>query len=106
MHSILFLEETSYDDDVHLHEDIPTTIIMDSKEDKGLVSYAPFQNSEFDDESIDDLKRIELVEKPLEEQEFAMYFPLSSCDKQHGSQEDDDVGTLFVIGRHRWDVDH
>jgi hypothetical protein len=32
---------------------------MGSKEVKGLVSYAPFQNFEFDVESLDDLKRIE-----------------------------------------------
>jgi hypothetical protein len=39
-----------------LHEDIPTAIIMEFKEDKGLVSYFLFQISEFDDESLDDLK--------------------------------------------------
>ena len=43
-----------------------------------FVSYAPFQNLEFDDESLDDLKRIELVEKPLEEQEF-VGTSVSSC---------------------------
>ena len=26
-----------------------------------------------------------------------------SCDEQHDNQEDDYVGTLFVISRHRWD---
>jgi hypothetical protein len=38
---------------------------------KGLVIYPPFQIFEFDDGSIDDLKRIELVENPLEEHKFA-----------------------------------
>lgn len=40
----------------------------------------------------------------MEQQEIASV-SASSCDKQHSSQEDDDVDTLFVIGRHRWDVD-
>jgi len=35
-------EETSCNDDVHLHEDISVTIIMNSEEDKDLVSYGEF----------------------------------------------------------------
>jgi hypothetical protein len=49
------------------------------------------------------MKRIDVVDKPLEEQEIAGT-SISSCDEKHGSQKDDDVGTPFVIGRHRWDV--
>jgi hypothetical protein len=48
------------------------------------------------------LKGIDLVEKPLKNEENASA-SASSCDKEHGSQEDDDVSTLFVIGRRRWD---
>jgi hypothetical protein len=65
----------------------------------------PFQISEFNDEFLDDLKRIDVVEKPLEDENIACA-STSSCDKQYGSQDDDDVGTLFVISGHRWDVDH
>ena len=41
---------------MHFHEDIPTTIITDSKEDKSLVSCVHFQNSKFDDEISKQLK--------------------------------------------------
>jgi hypothetical protein len=64
----LILEETTCNNDVHLHEDIPKAIVMDFEEYMGLVSYIPFQNFKFDDESLDDLKRIDLVEKPLEDE--------------------------------------
>lgn len=85
-------KEAHCDDEVHLHED------------KGLVSYLPFQISESNDETLDDLKRIDMVKKPLENEKFEGT-SASPCDKQYGSQWDDDVGALFVIGRHRWDVD-
>ena len=49
----------------------------------------------------DELEGIELVEKPFEDDEM-VGDSASSCDKQHGNQEDDDVGTRFVIGSHRW----
>lgn len=39
-------KETSCDDDVYLHENIPTAINMDSKENKDSVSCAHFQISE------------------------------------------------------------
>jgi hypothetical protein len=39
----------------------------------------------------------------LEDEEIASA-STSSCEEEHDSQEDDDVSTLFVIGRHRWDV--
>jgi hypothetical protein len=44
-----------------------------------------------------------MVKKPLEEGEFVGY-STSPRDKRQGGQEDDDVDTLLVIGRHRWDV--
>jgi hypothetical protein len=31
--------------------------------------------------------------------------PAPSCEEEHGSEEDDNVDTFFVIGRHGWDVD-
>lgn len=39
-----------------------------------MVSYVPIQISEFDDESLRDLERIDVVEKPFEEQEIAGRF--------------------------------
>jgi hypothetical protein len=85
-------EEAHFDDEVHLHED------------KGLVSYIPFQNFEFN-ESFDDLEREDFVEKPFEgEDVLGVLIPL--CKEEHGSQEDEDLSTLFLIGRHRWDLDH
>lgn len=47
---------------MYLHEDIPAAIIMNSEEDKGFVSSVPFQNSEFNDGTLKDLKRIDVVE--------------------------------------------
>jgi len=75
------------------HEDIIVVIIIDSEEDKDLVSYETFQNYEFDDECLDDLKRLDLEDKPLEDEEIASVYA-SYCDKEHGS-EDDDVNTYF-----------
>jgi hypothetical protein len=70
-----------------------------------LVSYVPFQILKFNDQSLDGLKRIDVVEKTLEDEKIAGA-SISTYNKQHGSQEGDEVGILFMIGRHRWDVDH
>jgi hypothetical protein len=43
------------------------------------------------------LKGIDIVEKPLVNEEI-VGASASSYDKEHGSQEDDDVRTLFVTG--------
>ena len=60
------------------------SIIIDFEEDKGLVSFVLFQNLGFDDEFLDELKRIEVVEKPLEDGEIAGS-SIISYDQQHGS---------------------
>ena len=66
MEDHVYHEEADHNnDDMHLHEDIPITIIMDSK-DKGLVTHWPFQISELNDKTLNDLERKVFVEKPLE----------------------------------------
>jgi hypothetical protein len=50
----LCLEEANCDEEVHLYEAM------------GLVSYLLFQISESNDETLDCLKRIDMVNKPLE----------------------------------------
>lgn len=101
----LVLKEASCDDDVHLHGNILVAIIV-SKVDKGKGIFVefPFQISDHDDEIFEELKGIDFLEKPLEEQEITSDFT-SLSDEKHGGQEDDDVGILFVTGRHIWDVD-
>ena len=63
-----------------------------------------FQNFGFDDESLDESKMIEVVEKLLEAGKIVGALA-SSCDKQHGSQDYDDLGTFFSM-RDRSNVDH
>ena len=52
-------EETHSYDELHSYEEFPVAIIMGSEEFKGFLSYAHFQNSKFDVEIVDDLKKIE-----------------------------------------------
>jgi hypothetical protein len=63
-----------------------------------LVNHVLFHIYELNNESLDNLKKIDVVEKPLEDEENAGDFT-HLCDKQHGNQENDVVFTLFVIGR-------
>ena len=43
MHDIANLVETHGDEEMHLHKDVSVAIIIDSKEDKVLVSNDPFK---------------------------------------------------------------
>ena len=92
MHDIANLGAMHGDDEMQLHEDIAADIIMDSKEDKGLVSM-PFQICESNHQRLHDFNMVE-------REEFANA-STSPIDRQHGSQEKDDVDALLVIGRNR-----
>jgi len=81
MHST---EEAHHDDDVHLHEE------------KGLISYLSLQISKFNDETLKDLKRIDVVEKPLESEEF-MGIIIPSCDEWNENYEYEDMINLLSI---------
>jgi hypothetical protein len=55
VHNISDLGESHVDNEMHLPEDISTILIINVKEDKGLVSNDPFQLFEFNDQTLDDL---------------------------------------------------
>ena len=59
---------------------------------------------EFDDGFFDDLKRIVVTEKPLEDQEIADD-SINFCDGESYQQNHNDIDTLLWIDRHRWDID-
>jgi hypothetical protein len=44
----------------------------------------------------------DIVEKPLEDEDLSGALILS-FDEEHGSQNHEDIDSLFWIGRHRWD---
>ena len=60
---------------------------------KDLVCHIPFQVSEFNDESFDDLKGENFVEKPLECEEF-LGSPSPSCEEDHGSQDYENIDSF------------
>jgi hypothetical protein len=88
---LLVLQRAHCDDDMYLHEA------------KCLVSHTPFQISEFSDESFGELEREVFVEKPLENEKNSSVI-IPSCDEteNHYSHENEDISTLFVIGKHIW----
>jgi hypothetical protein len=51
------------------------------------------------------LKKIDLVAKPFEDEEISGA-SIVSCDKEHGSQDHDNINNLCLVGRCAWDVDH
>jgi len=78
---------------------MPATIII-FKENKGLVSYGgiPFQISLHNDEIFQELKRIDLVEKPLGDK-YVLGVSISLNDEEHDYNNYDDIGSLALIGR-------
>ena len=50
------------------------------------------------------MERETFVEKPSKDETF-LDFLIQSCEVEHGNQEDEDTKFLFLIVRHRWDVD-
>lgn len=59
-----------------------------------MVSFVPIQTSEFNDWSFDDLKRINFIENPLENEDFSnVMYP--SCEEEHQNQYYEDIDTLF-----------
>ena len=76
------------------HEDCNIDIqasATSSFNDKGLVSHFPFQISEFNDETLDDLKSIDTIKNPLEDEYFSSALVLA-YEGEDGSQKDEDVG--------------
>ena len=60
--------------------------------------------SKFDDGFLNDLKRIVVAEKTLEDQEI-VDGSISFCDGESDQQNHNDIDTLYWIYRHRWDSD-
>ena len=58
----------------------------------------------FDNGFFDDLKRIVIAEKPLDDQEISDGY-INFCDGESDQQNHNDIDTLLWIDRHRWDSD-
>lgn len=87
----LVLEEVHCGDGTYLHHEDIQTSTSSSFEDKGLVSFVPIQIFEFND----DLKWIEFVEKPLEDEDLSGALILS-CDKERVAKI---MNTLTLFSR-------
>lgn len=74
-------------------------------DDKGLVSHMdiPFQFFEYDD-SFDFWKRLDLASKTLVDEEIRDAF-IVSCEEKGGNKDHDGIGTFYLIGRCKWEVD-
>jgi hypothetical protein len=60
-----------------------------------LVSHFPSQVSKFNDAFVDDLDRVDFIEKPSDDEDFLdVVIPL--CEEEDGSHECGSIDRLFV----------
>lgn len=68
-----------------------------------MVSYGefPFQIFEHDDEVFEEMKRIDILQKPFKDEDIAsVSIPL--YDKEHVYDDDNDIRVLPLVGRCIW----